>query len=86
MPAEELHRLYPGVERISDEREKYGWTMLTTNLSDTLTLGVGIREDAVRIISLTDPMAVYPFRSSLMMTCAIILPVTSIVKAAQHPR
>ncbi|MBB3166757.1 hypothetical protein FHS25_007277, partial [Rhizobium laguerreae] len=30
MPAEELHRLYPGVERISDEREKYGWTMLKT--------------------------------------------------------
>ncbi|MBY3211713.1 DUF7256 domain-containing protein [Rhizobium laguerreae] len=89
MPAEELHRLYPGVERISDERENYGWTMLETNLSDTLTLGVGIREDVVRIISLTDPTAVYPERpykyADPSLTEAYDLTMTDPVDLARRP-
>ncbi len=32
------------------------------NLSDTLELGVAIKEDVVRMISLTDPTAIYPER------------------------
>ncbi|WP_446689021.1 DUF7256 domain-containing protein, partial [Rhizobium laguerreae] len=89
MPAEELYRLYPSVERISDEREKYGWTMLKTNLSDTLTLGVGIREDVVRIISLTDPTALYPERpykyADPSLTEAYDLTMTDPVDLARRP-
>ncbi|ARQ59252.1 UNVERIFIED_ORG: hypothetical protein GGE64_003075 [Rhizobium etli] len=89
MPAEELHRLYPVAERISDEREKYGWTMLKMNLSDTLMLGVGIREEVVRIISLTDPTAVYPERpykyADPNLTEAYDLTMTDPVDLARRP-
>ncbi|KAF5886197.1 hypothetical protein FY112_08060, partial [Rhizobium sp. PEPV16] len=67
----------------------YGWTMLKTNPSDTLTLGVGIREDVVRIISLTDPTAVYPERpykyADPSLTEAYDLTMTDPVDLARRP-
>lgn len=62
MAGEEFHRLYPDARRISDEREKYGWTILNMPLAETLELGVAIREEVVRAISLVDPTAIYPER------------------------
>ncbi|MBB3308658.1 hypothetical protein FHT78_000387 [Rhizobium sp. BK196] len=90
MPADELHRLYPGAERISDEREKYGWTNLKMHLSDTLDLGVAIRENVVRMISLTDPTAVYPERpykyADPDLTEAYDLTLTDPVNLARRPK
>lgn len=89
MPANELHRLYPAAERISDEREKYGWTILQTSLSDKLILGVGIKENVVRIISLTDPTAIYPERpykyTDPNLTEAYDLKMTDPVDLARRP-